>query len=80
LRWRLRIDGDDEAGEIAPSGNLKSAIRNLKSSTHCGGACVGTGGRLLTAASQVRFLPPQLDRNGRASRLATAAASKAVER
>src|SRR5262249_10073172 len=26
----------------------------------CGGACVGTGGRLLSASSQVRFLPPQL--------------------
>lgn len=28
--------------------------------THCGGARVGTGGRLLTASTQVRFLPPQL--------------------
>src|SRR5947209_3107090 len=28
----------------------------------CGGFCVGTGGRLLTALSQVRFLPPQLMR------------------
>ena len=26
----------------------------------CGGACVGTGRRLLSAQSQVRFLPPQL--------------------
>ena len=26
----------------------------------CGGACAGTGRRLLTAPSQVRFLPPQL--------------------
>jgi hypothetical protein len=27
----------------------------------CGGARVGTGRRLLTVLSQVRFLPPQLD-------------------
>ena len=26
----------------------------------CGGACVGTGWRLLTVVTQVRFLPPQL--------------------
>ncbi len=26
----------------------------------CGGARVGTGGRLLSVTSQVRFLPPQL--------------------
>ena len=29
-----------------------------------GGSCVGTGGRLLTALSQVRFLPPELFRFG----------------
>jgi hypothetical protein len=28
---------------------------------NCGGARVGTGGRLLTALAQVRFLPPQLE-------------------
>ena len=28
--------------------------------TDCGGACVGTGRRLLSAQTQVRFLPPQL--------------------
>ena len=27
---------------------------------HCGGSCAGTGRRLLTVVTQVRFLPPQL--------------------
>ena len=31
----------------------------------CGGACVGTGGRLLSVTSQVRFLPPQPVRKGK---------------
>lgn len=29
---------------------------------YCGGARVGTGGRLLTVLSQVRFLPPQFEK------------------
>jgi hypothetical protein len=38
---------------------------------HCGGACAGTGGRLLNVTTQVRFLPPQLlqiDTEGQANR------------
>ena len=35
----------------------------------CGGACVGTGGRLLSVTTQVRFLPPQpCDTEGQANR------------
>jgi hypothetical protein len=54
---------------------------HLFCATNCGGTRVGTGRRLLTALTQVRFLPPQLqhDANGRASQQAMAAASKAVE-
>ena len=36
-------------------------IRNQQSEIpRCGGACVGTGRRLLSVTSQVRFQPPQL--------------------
>src|SRR5262245_32013832 len=35
--------------------------------TYCGGSRAGTGRRLLTAPTQVRFLPPQLCALGRAA-------------
>src|SRR5947207_1881673 len=35
--------------------------------TYCGGTRAGTGRRLLTAPTQVRFLPPQLCALGRAA-------------
>jgi hypothetical protein len=37
----------------------------------CGGARVGTGGRLLSAKTQVRFLPPQLEKVENLSRTRT---------
>src|SRR5438445_10554740 len=36
---------------------------------HCGGFRAGTGRRLLTAPTQVRFLPPQLRALGRAAKV-----------
>ena len=56
-------------------------FKSRRPDLYCGGACAGTGGRLLSVTTQVRFLPPQLScRNGRSSQLAMAAAPKAVER
>jgi hypothetical protein len=37
--------------------------------TYCGGTRAGTGRRLLTAPTQVRFLPPQLCALGRAAKV-----------
>ena len=63
------------------SGARDRGFNSRRPDFDCGGACVGTGGRLLSVTSQVRFLPPQLSyQNGRSSQLAMAAAPKAVER
>ena len=59
------------------SGARDRRFKSGRPDCDCGGACVGTGRRLLSVTSQVRFLPPQL--YGRASQLAMAAAPKAVE-
>ena len=40
--------------------DCNSSLFLLPSSFDCGGSCAGTGRRLLIAATQVRFLPPQL--------------------
>ena len=72
-RWALLTSGWGNA-PIS-----QGSVRSVTLVSHrCGGARAGTGRRLLTVPAQVRFLPPQL--NGTASRLAMAAASKAVER
>ena len=59
------------------SGARDRRFKSGRPDCDCGGVCVGTGRRLLSVTSQVRFLPPQL--YGRASQLAMAAAPKAVE-
>ena len=41
-------------------GSRRSSVQIRLRLLPCGGACVGTGGRLLSVFSQVRFLPPQL--------------------
>jgi hypothetical protein len=50
------------------SGARDRRFKSGRPDCDCGGACVGTGRRLLSVTSQVRFLPPQL--YGRASQLA----------
>ncbi len=73
-------------------GNSAAATQIQLRRLDCGGARAGTGRRLLSAPTQVRFLSPQLatahscraqggSRNevGRASQLAIAAVSKTVE-
>ena len=46
--------------ESACFGSRRSSVQIRPRRLDCGGARVGTGERLLTAPSQVRFLPPQL--------------------
>ncbi len=41
------------------SGARDRGFKSRRPDFDCGGACVGTGGRLLSVMSQVRFLPPQ---------------------
>ena len=60
----------------------ESAGSNPAAPTRCddsGGARAGTGARLLTGGTQVRFLPPELG-NGRASQVAMAPVSRTGER
>ena len=50
------------------SGARERGFKSRRPDFDCGGACVGTGGRLLSVTSQVRFLPPQpLDTEGQAN-------------
>jgi hypothetical protein len=46
--------------EIAGSNPAILTGARVALTNYCGGFRVGTGGRLLTALTQVRFLPPQL--------------------
>ena len=59
------------------SGARDRRFKSGRPDCDCGGACVGTGRRLLSVTSQVRFLPPQL--YGRASQLAMAPRSNRDE-
>ena len=85
-RWALFSAGRRKAWysaghrrEALVAGARDRGFKSRRPDFNCGGACVGTGGRLLSVMSQVRFLPPQPG-NGRASQLAMAAAPKAAER
>ena len=57
--WKFSVCG--KAWDSAGFGNRRTSVqirpRRLR---YCGGARVGTGGRLLNVITQVRFLPPQL--------------------
>ena len=84
VRVRLPLGALDEQDVGKPgipraSGARDRGFKSRRPDFDCGGACVGTGGRLLSVMSQVRFLPPQPG-NGRASQWAMAAAPKAAER
>ena len=59
------------------SGARDRRFKSGRPDCDCGGVCVGTGRRLLSVTSQVRFLPPQL--YGRASQLAMAPRSNRDE-
>ena len=77
-RWALLHRRVGKPGNSACSGSRRSLVQIQLRRLDCGGARVGTGRRLLSAPTQVRFLSPQL--YGRASQLAMAAVSKTVER
>ena len=47
-------------GTPRASGARDRRFKSGRPDFDCGGACVGTGRRLLSVTSQVRFLPPQL--------------------
>ena len=50
------------------SGARDRGFKSRRPDFDCGGACAGTGGRLLSVTSQVRFLPPQpCDTEGQAN-------------
>ena len=51
-------------GNSAGFGNRRSLVQIQLRRLDCGGARVGTGGRLLSAPAQVRFLSPQLVTEG----------------
>ncbi len=78
---RRQTAGSDPAiltsNRSPPSDERGCRARAVAYLQHCGGSCTGTGGRLLIASMQVRFLPPQL--YGRSSRLATAPRSNRDE-
>ena len=51
--------GRRKAWYSACFGSTRGGFKSRRPDFHCGGACVGTGGCLLSVTSQVRFLPPQ---------------------
>ena len=65
-RWALFSAGRRKAWysaghrrEALVAGARDRGFKSRRPDFDCGGACVGTGGRLLSVTSQVRFLPPQ---------------------
>ena len=52
-----------KSGIPRASGARERGFKSRRPDFDCGGARVGTGGRLLSVTSQVRFLPPQLVMN-----------------
>ena len=80
-RWALsRTNSLQDVGKPGiprASGARDRRFKSGRPDCDCGGACVGTGRRLLSVTSQVRFLPPQL--YGRASQPAMAPRSKRDE-
>ena len=78
-RWALlQADLFQDVGKPGiprASGARDRRFKSGRPDFDCGGARAGTGGRLLSVTSQVRFLPPQP--SGRASQLAMARAFEA---
>ena len=58
-RWKVHVLREHEDAGSTPA----------TPTDHCGGSRAGTGRRLLTAPTQVRFLPPQLCALGRAAKV-----------
>jgi hypothetical protein len=65
-RWALIFRTWESLGFRVPRAH-EIAGSNPAVLTYCGGTRAGTGRRLLTAPTQVRFLPPQLCALGRAA-------------
>jgi hypothetical protein len=59
-RWALTISGRGKVWLFRRFREPEIAGSNPAVLTCCGGARAGTGRRLLSAPTQVRFLPPQL--------------------
>jgi hypothetical protein len=65
---RTRRQDVGKPGIPRASGARDRGFNSRRPDLDCGGACVGTGGRLLSVTTQVRFLPPQpCDTEGQAN-------------
>ena len=57
--FRARRQDVGKPGIPRASGARERGFNSRRPDFDCGGACVGTGRRLLSVTTQVRFLPPQ---------------------